>query len=311
MTFNKHKDLCGLPEDDPPGIDYHVVMKPLDDKDSEVCGHLMRVHFPAIAWAHAVSKLAAMNESWREGRREGHPSMTARQYLEQMTMCQEISSSNGNGHWEKRAIFAWTFTKARGEGEPNTWSYILGSPARNDVFEPHPGKQHEAEALVTDNFNNLYQPQPSSLSIQPISFDCLSYEPTPPLIASSHSLYTQYAHSYNSQGDLVTDAGSYMSQQSADGMGDQKPTSQQLDQYLQTDEGLSMSFDQLSQPWPGQSQTAAYDNMDNFLPPLNMLPPFNGGAGQIWDGSTEKQEQQWMSHENTYDYNPNAYGQAK
>lgn len=61
VTFNKCKDLCESPEDDLPVIDYHVAMKPLDDKVPGVCGHLMRVYFPAIAWAHALSKLAAIS----------------------------------------------------------------------------------------------------------------------------------------------------------------------------------------------------------------------------------------------------------
>lgn len=89
--------------------------------------------------------------------------MSARQYLEQMTMYQEISPSNGHGHWEKRAISAWTFTKSWGDVTPNAWSYVSANPSRNEVFEPHPGKDHELQAMMADDLNNLYQPSPLSI----------------------------------------------------------------------------------------------------------------------------------------------------
>ena len=69
VTLNRHKDLHGPPEDDPPIISHCVAMKPLDEKEQDGTGFLMCVHFPAIAWAYALSKLSAMNQY---GTENGH-----------------------------------------------------------------------------------------------------------------------------------------------------------------------------------------------------------------------------------------------
>ena len=73
-----------------------------------------------------------------------------------------------------------------------------------------------------------------------------------------------------------------------------------------------MSFDHTNQLWQPQPQMT-YDNMENFLPPLNLLPPLDSITVQVWDDGgheLKEQQEQWSSHGGVY-YDGRGYGQQK
>jgi len=301
QTLHKHKDLYGAPESDPPITNK---MYPLNvDRVVRGKGPIMRVAFPALPWAHALGKLSDLQEQFEEAMREGQPfanQMTARQYIDQITMYQEIFSSEDGHNWKKRAIIAWTFTKARqGESGQTSWRYVDPTPSRRSVFSPHPGHRQEMQAMMSDNFSNLYQAPP--LSIQPVGhFDSILHGlATPPHTTVLQSPFAQYA--FPPQPDLVSENMSFMSQATQDSddtlVEQQHTAAHHMNNFLD-------GFDQQNNIWPSQqhNNVGAYENM-GYLAPYS-----TGGAVQVWDGGDGLKSDGWGDHDPAYAYETHHLG---
>lgn len=312
QTLHKHKDLYGALDMDPPIVNK---MYPLNvDRFEEGTGPIMRVAFPALPWAHALGKLSDLQEQFEEAMREGghYPiQMTARQYIDQITMYQEIFSSAGDGHgWKKRAIIAWTFTKAKqGERGQTTWRYLDPAPPRRAIFSPHPGPHQELQATMSDNFSNMYQAPP--LSIHPVHYgSLLNGLATPPHTHSGvlQSPFAQY--SYAPQQDMVPDNMSFMSQDSDDTLAEQHQAAHQMNHFLENDPvNIQHTFEQQTNMWQVPHNVGPFENDNSYLAPYTSLPP-NGSAVQVWDAAGEgpKQHHGWSGHESNYAYETQQLG---
>jgi hypothetical protein len=104
---------------------------------------------------------------------------TARQYIDQITMYQELfCSAAPNQAFIRKAILLWTFKKCKaGEQGVSTWRYLEPSPPRSACFSPHPGNTDVVSATMVDNFTawassdlsnaqSLQLPSSTSASIQ-------------------------------------------------------------------------------------------------------------------------------------------------
>jgi transcriptional enhancer factor len=311
QTLTKHKDLYGAAESDPPITNK---MYPLNiDRIENGVGPIVRVGFPAMTWAHAMSRLSDIQEEFEKSRREGSHfpvPMTAREYVEQMTMYQEIYSSAGEGQeWKKRAVICWTFTKAK-QGELNftSWRYVDVVPQRRMLMSPHPGAHQEMQAQMSENFNAIYtNSQP--LSIQPPTpydnvFPGLT---TPPGSAVLQSPFSQYGYpsGHQSSQDLVPENMSSISQHtvSSDGHMDHhhQQAAQTMNHYLGSDP-INPSYPQYDsapqQMWqPPQVPVQQYEFQDSgyMSQPYTAMPSQGEVQVQVWDqdaarwGSTDTQ----------------------
>jgi len=103
---------------------------------------------------------------------------TARQYIDQITMFQEIFCSEGPGQpFIRKAIMLWTFKKCKaGEQGQSTWRYLTPAPSRSACFSPHPGNNHVLSATMKENFSAWADDLSPSMHIPsaPNPFDSLS-----------------------------------------------------------------------------------------------------------------------------------------
>jgi transcriptional enhancer factor len=158
QSMYKPPDLYGSSTSDPRFED--ITSTPRIGSYEPGVGTPMRVSFPVSPWAHALQRLSTMEAEFSQAMQSGAPiptPTTARQYINQITMFQELfCSSAPNQPFIRRAIICWTFKKCRaGEAGRATWSYLDPSPAasRSACFSPRPGPSHVVSAAMNENFN--------------------------------------------------------------------------------------------------------------------------------------------------------------
>jgi transcriptional enhancer factor len=192
QSLYKPADLYGAPNADPRYENVTSILK-VERYEPGVGTHL-RVSFPASPWAHALQSLSTLEAQFDEAVQAGAPlptPTTARQYIDQITMFQEIFCSEGsNQPFTRKAILLWTFKKCKAsEKGLATWRYLDPSPPRSACFSPHPGATHAVSAAMNETFAAwAHDSVPPSLHFQPSgapnpsdslsSFDSL---PTPSL----------------------------------------------------------------------------------------------------------------------------------
>ncbi|KFY52175.1 hypothetical protein V496_08635 [Pseudogymnoascus sp. VKM F-4515 (FW-2607)] len=159
------------------------------DRFDEGTGAIMRLAFPVLPWAHALGKMDDLQEQFEGGQRDAlyRPvQLTARQYIDQITMYQEIFSSTDYGRsWTKRVIFVWTFTKAnQDERGLITWRHINTAPLAQTLLSPHPDNNQDMRAAMDSSFNPTNRAP--LLSIQPIYYDSAPNELITPANSSAH-----------------------------------------------------------------------------------------------------------------------------
>jgi hypothetical protein len=179
QSLHKPADLYGPSSTDPPYE--NVTSTPQVVRYDIVDGTYLRVSFPASPWAHALQRLSTMEAQFEEAVQIGAPipiPTTARQYIDQITMFQEIFCSDGpNQPFIRRAIMLLTFKKCKvGEQGQATWQYLTTAPSRSACFSPHPGNHHVVSAAMNENLSAWAEDLSPSMHIPsaPNPFDSLS-----------------------------------------------------------------------------------------------------------------------------------------
>ncbi|KFY31716.1 hypothetical protein V493_00870 [Pseudogymnoascus sp. VKM F-4281 (FW-2241)] len=193
QTVQRHKDLFGGSGSDLISTNnspLHV------DRFEDGSGAVMRLRFPTLPWAHALGKMDDSQGQFGESQRDGHYHL-ARQYIDQITMYQEIFSSADYGNsWTKRVIFVWTFTKAnQNERGIITWRHIhTSAPLTQALLSPDPDHIQAMQATMDDNFHPTGRAP--LLSIRPIYYDSVPNDIITPSSSSAHqSPFSQYGNS--------------------------------------------------------------------------------------------------------------------
>ena len=177
----------------------------------------IKIPFPANTWAHALSNLTNLQHAYDDGRNaellEGEstrgPTKRVRDYIEQISMYQEVQSASkcsdcihgslnsvlrtsrcmcgGRGYtFETRAIILWTFNKARrGEGS-TTWRYIDPVPPRRMLMSPSPHPSQHIAASMSEHFNSWAE-TPMHLQNHNLLDSFVQGLVTPPNTAGLHS----------------------------------------------------------------------------------------------------------------------------
>lgn len=124
----------------------------------------IKASFPIFHWAHAFSCLVGIQAQYDEHQRSlqsygtsSEPlSRPAREYVEQVSMYQEVQSAAAlNMPFIRRAVIVWTFHQARdGEGNSTNWRYLDAPPARRMCMSPSPHPSHLASSTMNENFNS-------------------------------------------------------------------------------------------------------------------------------------------------------------
>lgn len=201
-SLYKPRDLHGSPEADPLYLGRDGIVSV--EAYNPGVGSNMRIPFPANPWAHALVKLAEMEAQFHEAQQIGQPGplISARRYIEQIAMYQEVfSSPTPDGPPRRRAIVLWTFQKSRaGEKGQASWRYLDSSPQRQSIIEPHPPAHHMVSSAMNENYSAYVDMGPQSqMHIQPPPHFSLPGVMTPPLSATHNEMMHGQLSSYNSQ----------------------------------------------------------------------------------------------------------------
>ncbi|KUJ08869.1 uncharacterized protein LY89DRAFT_658590 [Mollisia scopiformis] len=124
----------------------------------------IKASFPIFHWAHAFSCLVGIQAQYDEHQRSlqsygtsSEPSSRpAREYVEQVSMYQEVQNAAGPGMpFIRRAVIIWTFHQAReGEGNGTNWRYLDPPPCRRMCMSPSPHPSHHVSSAMNENFNS-------------------------------------------------------------------------------------------------------------------------------------------------------------
>jgi transcriptional enhancer factor len=274
QSVTKPADLYGDASIDPPIAfgDKDYILSP--EKEEPGLGTIVRVSFPALPWAHALGKLADLQERFEDALRSGTVAPTtisARQYIDQISMYQEIySRTSPYAPWSRRAAIAWTFSKAKsGEKGTTSWRYLDAPPARRDIFSPHPGHSHVVQASMNENFNawagGVSLPESQGLNIQlNVPADTNFFMPHGGGISASLATSPQTAllspfesYSYPHH-DVPGEQLSFISQQTADHENTlvEATAAHNLNSFLSNEAVGMEAFDQGHNLWPGSSADA-------------------------------------------------------
>ncbi|TAQ86564.1 hypothetical protein B7494_g5123 [Chlorociboria aeruginascens] len=130
-------------------------------RETETC---IKVPFPAEAWAHTFTSLTIMHQKFEEERKSqsygssklGSSVRPTREYVDQITMYQELQSSSGRGMpFVRRAIIIWTFRKAKfSERGITSWRYLDPYPPRRLCMSPSPHSSHHVTASMAETYNS-------------------------------------------------------------------------------------------------------------------------------------------------------------
>jgi transcriptional enhancer factor len=159
-TLNRPPELYRDPHSDPPVESEACLGQATSLVDGET---RVKIPFPAVGWANAVTCLTNLQAKYDEKRKNQALGMMsssnarpAREYVEQISMFQEVQSSPGpRTPFTRRAIIVWTFHQAHdGEGNGTHWRYLDTSPPRRMCMSPSPQASHSIAASMSENFNN-------------------------------------------------------------------------------------------------------------------------------------------------------------
>ena len=165
---------------------------------------IVKVPFPANAWAHAFTCLTdvqmAYDSSTKAESADRSPSHAltrpTREYVDQISMYQEVHSSPGPGvHFTRRAIILWTFHKTRnGELGSTTWRNLDPHPPRRMCMSPVPHPSHHISAATNETSKSWTDPQiylQTEDMMDPIVQGLV-------MLPNTSDLESPFAHSYES-----------------------------------------------------------------------------------------------------------------
>jgi transcriptional enhancer factor len=157
-TLNRPPELYRDPHSDPPVEGEACLCQATSLGDGET---RVKIPFPAVGWANAVTCLTNLQSKYDEKRKNqalglmsNSNARPAREYVEQISMYQEVQSSPGpRMPFTRRAIIVWTFHQAHGgEGNGTHWRYLDASPPRRLCMSPSPHPSHHLSASMSENF---------------------------------------------------------------------------------------------------------------------------------------------------------------
>jgi transcriptional enhancer factor len=307
QSLYKPADLYGVPTADP-RFENATSTSNIDRYEPGVGTHL-HVSFPALSWAYALQRLSTLEAQFHKAVQTGTPlptPITARQYIDQITMFQEIFCSEApNQPFTRKAILLWTFKKCKaGEQGLATWRYLDPSPPRSSCFSPHPGATHAVSAAMNETFTAwAHDSVPPSLQLLPSaapnpfdplsSFDSL---PTPPLqsmvggAADMQFPFSTYGYpsvsaenlSFISHDTHDSDSTLVDFQNVVGGVGSAGGGGVPVDSFLSAASVLT-SFDQGGGLWEAGTGVQSFESEPAFLADYGNVGPTSAG-GHIWDG---------------------------
>ncbi|KFZ14463.1 hypothetical protein V502_06061 [Pseudogymnoascus sp. VKM F-4520 (FW-2644)] len=294
QTVQRHKDLFGASGSDLISTNnspLHV------DRFEDGTGAVMRLAFPALPWAHALGKMDGFQGQFEESQRGGHyhpVQMTARQYIGQITMYQELFSSADYGRsWTRRAIFVWTFTKAnQDERGLITWRHIHTAPLAQALLSPHPDNSQEMRAAMDDNFNPT--DRAPLLSIQPIYYEPIPNDLiTPSNSSAQQSPFSQYGNPTHE--DIVPENITFIPHNTQ--RSDEAITEHQtphINYMVNSDPANLHGFEQSANMWQPHPNLQRFEN-NGYLSSYSAPIP-TGGIAQDFKGNWRgPQELEWWS----------------
>jgi transcriptional enhancer factor len=159
-TLNRPPELYHDPYSDPP-VEADVCLGQATLLiDDEAC---VKIPFPIMGWASIVACLTNLQAKYEEKRKNqafgsmsNSSARSAREYVEQISMYQEVQSSPGpRTPFTRRAIIVWNFHQAYdGEGNGTHWRYLDASPPRRLCMSPSPHASHQISASMSQKFHN-------------------------------------------------------------------------------------------------------------------------------------------------------------
>ncbi|KFY75108.1 hypothetical protein V499_04918 [Pseudogymnoascus sp. VKM F-103] len=291
QTVQRHKDLFGASGSDLISTNnspLHV------DRFEEGTGAIMRLAFPALPWAHALGKMDDFQGQFEESQRGGlyHPvQVGARQYIDQMTMYQEVFSSTDYGRsWTKKVILVWTFNKAnQDERGLITWRHIHTAPLGQSLLSPHPDNSQDMQAAMDNNFNTTGRAP--LLSIQPIYYDSVPNDLiTPSNSPAQPSPFSQYGNPTHE--DIVPENMTFMphsTQQSDGAIAEQAP---HMNYMVDSDPANLHGFEQNANMWQTHPNLQRFEN-DGYLSSYSTPIPTGDIAQDFKVNWREPQDLDW------------------
>jgi transcriptional enhancer factor len=305
QSLHKPADLYGSPSTDPRYENMNSV--PHVVRYEPGVGTHLRVSFPASPWAHALERLSTMEAQFEEAVQTGAPlptPTTARQYIDQITMFQELFCSDApNQPFTRRAILLWTFKKCKaGEQGQASWRYLDPLPPRSACFSPHPGTNHVVSAVMSENFGNWADNMSPSLNLSaaPNPFDSLSQYEELPTPVSTMTGASQMQYSFPSFGYSPADNLSFISHETQDSDAtlvdvQNGANGVHMDSFLSTN-GVLGSFDQSQNLWEAPP-IQSFDNDVSFL--ANYGPTPSSAGAQVWEAGDGKHAE-WEAADASY-----------
>ncbi|OBT65540.1 hypothetical protein VE03_04937 [Pseudogymnoascus sp. 23342-1-I1] len=267
------------------------------DRFDDDTGAIMRLAFPVLPWAHALGKMDDLQEQFEGSQRGGHyhpAQLTARQYIDQITMYQEIFSSTDYGRsWTKRAIFVWTFTKAnQDERGLITWRHIHTAPQAQALLSPHPDNGQDMQAAINDSFNPTGRAP--LLSIQPIYYNSVPNELITPSNSSAHqSPFSPYGNPIHE--DIGSENMTFMphnTQRSDEAIPEHQAP--HMNYMVDSDPVNLHGFEQNSNMWQPHPNLQRFEN-DAYLSSYSAPIPTSGVAQDFKGNWWGAQELEWWS----------------
>ncbi|KAG9241400.1 TEA/ATTS domain family-domain-containing protein [Calycina marina] len=135
----------------------------------------VKLHFPPISWAHVFTRLAELEAQYQEQMLEecaygdgNGVAITARDYLEQISMYQEAKSARDPDQpFTYRAIILWTFHQSvNGQRGETTWRYLSTNPPDLCIpgdmcMSPSPHSPNHYADDMNENLCSLLDNSPS------------------------------------------------------------------------------------------------------------------------------------------------------
>jgi len=280
----------------------NVTSTPNIDRYEPGVGTHLRISFPALSWAYTLQRLSTLEAQFDEAVQTGTPlpmPTTARKYIDQITMFQEIFCSEGpNQSFIRKAILLWTFRKCKAnEKGAATWRYLDPFPPRSSCFSPHPGFAHVVSSAMNENFAawahdsvSPLQPPPSSAPnpfYQLSSFDSL---PTPSMQSMVGSAEMQFPFPTYGYPTVSDENLSFMSHETHDSdstlvdvQNGVSVSGVHMDPFLSAANVLA-SFDQGGNLWEPSTGVQGFEIDPAFLDDYDAAGP-SSVEGRIWNGA--------------------------
>ncbi|KAK2625696.1 hypothetical protein QTJ16_005008 [Diplocarpon rosae] len=290
-TLSKPPELYRDPVSDPPleAQVFLVEVTCLSDGETHI-----KIPFPASSWAQTFSCLqniqskyeGKLQHSFNNGMGRTRP---ASDYVDQISMYQEVQSSAGPGHpFVRRAIMLWTFRQAPNNerGNSTNWRYLdANTPPRRMCMSPSPHPHHHIQASMNENFNTWseapVQLQQSSM-IDPFPQGLV----TPPHTAGLQSPFSGPNYTYAPPFDLPGENLSFIS--NTDTIDSEttlvdNDVAANIDSFLANSHVNLHDFEPASQSW----QQPATDSFEDPTWASYAVPSSTPAPG--WDSNEVKQ----------------------